>query len=301
MNDHSRSDFLRRYYRSIEGSRLAVRLRSSLVSRYNKLVHPTLFGSVRCFCLFIGHGRSGSTLVGAMLNAHKNVVLSNELNALQWLQDGLSRDQLFNHIRSTSKSQARHGSSGGGGYYYAVPNQWQGRHERIDVIGDRKAGTVAIQLYRDPSLFTRLQDEVGVPLKFVCVVRNPFDVITTTFKKTARHLNERPESHLRRQVERYFMRCQAIERLSSELGSENVHFVRHEALVQDTQSELARLCRFFDLEPSASYLADCASIVQRKPNVTRRSVDWSADLIEEVQDQVSRVPWLTSYEFGSAP
>ena len=92
------------------------------------------------FCCFVGHGRSGGTLVGALLNAHPNIVMSNELNALRRLATGLSAQQLYRVIYLVSARQVRRGSMGGGGYSYAVDSQWQGKHKDLTVIGDRKAG-----------------------------------------------------------------------------------------------------------------------------------------------------------------
>ena len=295
------TDFLRHQYRSVEQSNLAVQFRANLASLYNDLANPSLFDSARYFCLFIGHGRSGSTLVGALLSAHKNVVLSNELNVLRHIRRGMSRKHLYNHIRSTSRSQARHGSSGGGGYSYAVPNQWQGKHERIDVIGDRKAGAVAIQLFREPELLGKLQETVRIPVKFVCVVRNPYDSITTTFRKTVRIPGEAPESHLRRQIESYFHRWAAVKAVFTELGDEHITFVHHEAMLEDTQSQLSDLCGFFAVEPDPSYLEDCASIVKRNPRVTRTTFDWHAELIDEVREKMVDLPWLQRYDFDSQP
>src|SRR5687768_14904123 len=106
------------------------------------------FGELRTFCCFIGHGRSGGTLVGALLNAHPNVVMSNELNALRRLRLGMSALDLFRLIYLVSKRQAQRGSMGGGGYSYEVPNQWQGKHKELTVIGDRKAGATAYEIVR---------------------------------------------------------------------------------------------------------------------------------------------------------
>jgi hypothetical protein len=49
------------------------------------------FGKMRTFRCFVGHGRSGGTLIGALLNAHPNVVMSNELNGLDPLSWTLNR------------------------------------------------------------------------------------------------------------------------------------------------------------------------------------------------------------------
>ena len=46
------------------------------------------FERVESFCLFVGHRRTGHTLVRALLDAHPAMVISHELNALDLVQRG---------------------------------------------------------------------------------------------------------------------------------------------------------------------------------------------------------------------
>jgi hypothetical protein len=62
---------------------------------------------VGSFCLFIGHGRSGGTLAGALLNAHPNAVITNELDALSYIDQGLTQRQLFHLIYQIDKRPPR--------------------------------------------------------------------------------------------------------------------------------------------------------------------------------------------------
>jgi hypothetical protein len=248
-------------------------------------------------CLFIGHGRSGSTLVGALLNAHPNIVMSNELDVLRHIQRDLSEEQLLNLIYYEAKRHTRRGSPGGGGYTYAVPNQWQGKHRDIMVIGDRKAGSTSIQLFRQPDLLTRLVDTIRLPIRFICVVRNPFDTIATTLRKTPRLEGETEGEHLHRQVERYFERWAAICQLVASVGSDSVAFVPHEALIDDPAGVLVSLCNFLAVPAPPEYLSDCAAIVRRDPHVTRSSIDWTGELVNLVKSRAKEIPWLKHYEY----
>ena len=44
--------------------------------------------NAQSLCLFVGHGLSGSTLVGSLLDAHPHIAIANELNLLQQLRRG---------------------------------------------------------------------------------------------------------------------------------------------------------------------------------------------------------------------
>lgn len=261
------------------------------------MVDDTVFKNLKYFCCFVGHGRSGGTLVGALLNAHPNVVMSNELNALRQLRSGLSDIELFRAIYFISRRQARRGSKGGGGYSYHVPGQWQGRHEKIFVIGDRKAGGTAFEIASDPYLLDTLETKVRLGKKFVHVARNPFDNIATTFRKTLPKAGEAPHHHLKREINNYFGRCEAIKLVQARFGITSICYVRHEMLSQRPAEQLRRLCQFLEVPCSEDYLAGCAAIVRTSPNMTRFSVDWPSDLKQTVTERIKFYPWLEGYSF----
>ena len=251
------------------------------------------------FCCFVGHGRSGGTLVGALLNAHPNVVISNELHALKRLRHGLSSGQLFRLIHLVSTRQAERGSIGGGGYTYRVSRQWQGRHQEIVVIGDRKAGATAHEVAEHPFVLDVLDEKVAISKKFIHVVRNPFDTIATTVNKTRRRNNESASSHLNREISNYFIRCKAIQTVKARYGDGAMYFLHHEMLIADPRKQLTALCRFLAIQANDDYLEDCARIVNRKPHRTRALLSWPTPYIARVNEEINEYPWLHGYSLDS--
>ncbi len=117
----------------------AAKLRSAGRSTLDHVrVHKT-FAQVSSYCIFIGGARSGSTLVGATLNAHPEIVISNELDALYLFKLGLPRNIIFSQILKNEQRFAMRGYQWTG-FDYSVPGQHQGTFERLRVIGDKKAG-----------------------------------------------------------------------------------------------------------------------------------------------------------------
>ena len=54
------------------------------------------FDSVHTFVLFVGIGRSGTTLLGALLDAHPNAIIANQQCALKYLHPfPFARDRIF--------------------------------------------------------------------------------------------------------------------------------------------------------------------------------------------------------------
>ena len=132
------------------------------------------FDEVSAFCLFVGYPRSGHSLLGALLNAHRHAVIAHELQAPQLVLAGCDRETLYARILRAAWFDLRGNTSN---YAYQVPNQWQGRFEHLRVVGDKRGGSAALAIGEHPNLLNRLRVMVGVRLRLIHVVRNPFDNI----------------------------------------------------------------------------------------------------------------------------
>lgn len=84
------------------------------------------FCDVETFCLFVGHPRSGHSLIGSLVNAHPDVVVSHELDVLRYVGLRFRREQLFHLILERDREFTRSGREVGGGFDYHVPDEWQG-------------------------------------------------------------------------------------------------------------------------------------------------------------------------------
>ena len=140
------------------------------------------FSDLESFCFFIGYSRSGHTLIGTALNAHPEVVISHELDAVRYVRHGFRRAQLFSLILQRDQHFGTMGRTWSG-YTYDIPDQFQGRYVRLRVLGDKRARSSALQIAGQPHLLDRLRREVGVPIKVLHVTRNPFDNIATEARR----------------------------------------------------------------------------------------------------------------------
>lgn len=250
-----------------------------------------LFERVEAYCMFIGHGRSGHSLTGALLNAHPDAVIAHELDAFLYLRYGLSRNQLYALLLERDQWFMRAAGAQWAGYSYAVPNQWQGRFRRLRIIGDKKGGTSSARLGDRPELLTKLRDLVRVPIRIVHVTRNPFDNIATISRRT--------ETPLRSCVDEYFRLCKTNERILAECDPSETMTLRHEDFLKSPRAELLTLWRFLGADCSEDYLDDCASIVQTSPSRTRLRAEWTGELKRAIQDQILRYQFLEGYTFDS--
>jgi hypothetical protein len=256
---------------------------------------PHRFRDVRTFCFFIGHNKSGTSMVGALLDAHPNVILADEVDALQYVQAGLARDQIFHLLLKGSRTEARKGRVTARRlepYSYWVPGQWQGRYTTPLVVGDSTSGTSTRRLGASAGLLDRLPLVMsGVDVKVVQVIRNPFDPISVMMVRGRRSMEN--------SIDHYFAACETLVRLRRALGTEALLPVRHEAFVGEPEAELARVCRFVGVEPDPQYLRACASIIRRRPDRSRDMVTWTEPWIDVVEERIGRFDFLRGYSYGN--
>lgn len=248
-----------------------------------------LFDQVETFCLFVGHSRSGSSLVGSLLSAHPSIVVSHELDALRYAQLGFRRDQLFQLILQRDAEFSAQSQSTKSGYRYEVPGLWQGRFETLRVIGDKKAGNTANRIRRYPDVLDRLRTATGVALRIIYLARNPYDTITTMAKKSGRGLGAA--------AERFVEQCETVQHVYDAVSADELMAVRYEAVVADPRASLERLCPFLGVEAGNDYLEGCSAVVHRSPVLRRREGDWDTARISELAGRLQRFPLLAGYSF----
>jgi Sulfotransferase family len=243
---------------------------------------------IQRYCMFIGYPRSGHSLVGSLLDAHPEIVISHELDALRYVSLGVvGRLQLFALILEQERRFHDAGAEWTG-HKYSVPGQWQGRFDRILVIGDKKGGRSTARIGRRPELIDRLRSIVRVPVRMVHVVRDPFDNIATM------HL--RGEGSMDECARRYFEMADVNRSLRRRFG-QDVLDVHHDELVRGPGQELTGVCSHLGVDASPSYIDACASIVSPAPHRSRLEVPWPKRLLRDVEARAADVDFLARYAF----
>jgi hypothetical protein len=252
--------------------------------------HRRAFAGVEKYCFFVGYARSGHSLVGSLLNAHSEMVISQELNALRFVDHGFRRNQVFSLILLRDEHFAWRGRRSTG-YDYTVPNQFQGSFTRLRVIGDKNGAASSQRLHKEPALLGRLQRMMQVPMRVLHVTRNPFDNIARMVVVE--------KSNLADMTEAYSTLCKSVDETREHLSADEFLDVRYEEFLGSPSASLASICKFLGVEADEGYLADCASIVQPSGKKARHLVEWT----DEDRDKVSRLidlyPVFRGYSFES--
>ena len=269
-----------------EGAVMAARITQAVLSPRPE---RSLLDGVRCYCMFIGYPRSGHSLVGSLVGAHRNAVISHELDALRYVQTGLiGRDLLYSMILRRDREFGKAGRRWTG-YDYSVPGQSQGHVDDLFVIGDKRGGRSTRRLGAHPDLIDRLERLVDVDVRLIHVIRDPYDTIAS--------MHRRGRQPLTASIERFFASC-ATNASIRERKPDAVVDVRLEELIQSPAEVVARLVRSIGLDAPEAYLRACAGVVFPTPRRTKTSIDWPDHLIDDVAHRMSGYDFLRGYSYG---
>ena len=263
------------------------------------------FTDVERFCFFIGYPRSGHSLVGSLLNAHDEVLIAHELDALGYVEHHFGRSQLYALLLERDGVFASIGRRWMG-YDYVVPHQYQGRWSRLRVIGDKRGHVSTDRLRQRPDLLDRVRRVAGVPIRVVHVTRNPYDNIATMARRAAEGQARRtggavPDAgtELPAAIGRYAELCSWIDAIRRRLAEDELHDVVYERFVAGPEESLTALCAFLGVDAGASYLADCAGVVWPQVRRARDGVVWSDDDRARVDEVIASYPVLAGYSWTS--
>ncbi len=235
-------------------------------------------------------------MLGALLDAHPNVLIANEFNLMKRLKFGYHQTQLFYLLMRYSQKLAKRGRIASG-YDYRVPNQWQGKFTQLKIIGDKKGGGSVESIRKNPALLDKLHHVIKVKIKCLHFMRNPYDNITTMARRK-KAMGTVNSTDLARAISSYFRRMETIQQIKNRRRLDILD-MRHEDFIQDPQAQLEKVCEFLQIEASHDYLQDCASIVYTQPHRSRHKIDWPPSLIERVRKHIASYPFLADYTFDN--
>ena len=257
------------------------------------------FENVHTYLMFIGYPRSGHSLIGSLLDAHPDMVIANQLDALSLFEHNYSREQIYFLIWENAQKEGLAGRSNSG-YDYIVPNQWQGKSRQIKVIGDKRGGKSSRVLAKGEKMYllTKIPKVTNAKLKMIHVIRNPYDNISTMISRSMKRAGRVFNDELFEQkINSYFDKIAINAHLlkQGELDIFNIHledFIRH------PKQLLKEMCQFLGLEANNGYLNDCASILWPEPNESRFKTNiWATERIQAVAQKQQQYDFLRRYTF----
>ena len=253
------------------------------------------FDSLKYSCLFIGHPRSGHSLVGSIIDCHPNACISNEYNILLKYHQFWRRDNLFKDILRDSLEQAKEGRVAGG-YDYRIPGLSQGNNSHLYVIGDKDGCKNTHHFLEDEKAFDKYSKYAGLPIRLIYVLRNPYDIVTT--KGGYKDGNK---VSLTREGIIESMRVVAEEAATNQLiinqNRYPIHTIYHEDLIANTADELKKMFAFLELEIDQHFIDSIQHYLYKEANKSRHRFEWDDDLKERMKASILANDVFSRYHF----
>jgi hypothetical protein len=265
--------------------------------------HPVQLEALTTFCIFIGHTKSGGSLIGSLLDAHPNTILADEEDVLNYVSSHFSLRQICHILIKASRRDARKGRITARRiqpYSLHVPGQWQGKYSKLQVIGASKAGPSTQRLGKHPDLIDRLRHTVARgtttggrvakgEVKLIHVIRNPYDPISLMMLRSGRSQQDA--------IAHYFAYCKTLASIRAQTQASHLLPIRYEDLINEPRITLTNVCGFLNLTTPDDYLDACIHILSPRPQQSRHQVDWNAKDIDLVQQQIGQFDFLDGYTY----
>lgn len=278
--------------------------------------------NVERFVLFIGYPRSGHSIIGTMMDSHPNMVIANEFPLTRSLmspalRNTVTKQGLFNALYLNSRAEMVYGERGEDGlerkgYLLTMNSSWQGNFSKLRIIGNKEGGATSKHYHAHPSevisAYKWLQNEIGIPIHVLHVVRNPYDMVATHTLYVAgdngHKYNASKTKKLNKPllveevIKQFFFRAKAVASMIQVLNL-TVLQLRHEDMVNKPKHTISQVCNFLQVDCSEDYLEACTAKTYRTVSKTRNLVMWTKHLRDRIDSGIKQFYFFNKYTFYS--
>ena len=258
---------------------------------------------IQIMLLTIGFPCSGSSLLGYLLTAHSRMVVADEaMHPKQNVRMYSSLDEIFNQIlehdynmqlkaRVWSKLKSIFGGAISTqhriGRYVVIHNQHQGRFEKLKVIGNKSSHMDLPNLNASTlKILKKNLKEKNIVLKWIFTVRNPYHIYSTMMRY----------GHPKNEIIEI---CLQNKKLLEQMDSQDIFYARHEDMITNPRSQLAKICDFLQVPAAPEYLDDCALIVDKEPHKSRLKHDWAKEEKQTIVSLIGKYDFFSGYDWGT--
>jgi len=270
---------------------------------------------LKSFLVFIGHPISGHTLVGSIIDAHPQAIVSHEYKVFEKTRTFLRRrDGARTMMREIlGNSYSRRNGRMQTMYNYTIPG-WSGRATNLTIVGDKAGGGFTLFVKKLPNKmvpFLELGRLVQLPLKVMHVVRDPLDQIATyrISKPMFSHVTNLEEECYcgepdstnpifsgkmdpwKLALDNYDTNNHLISR-----GELDVFTSHHDDMNADPVTETRRIITWLGFPECRAYERAVDNMVQHSSRRASDHVDWTVAQLTRVLEVVKRTPFLSRYQ-----
>ena len=259
---------------------------STLLSNKELSKYKKYTTHVRELAFTVGFNRSGSSLIGDLLDGHPNIVMANEAGVLRKYRQGeiTSREALFASIIKNSMNKSRKNFIAG-----------QNCYDSVEVIGDKHSPNNTLALIKEGfNTLEKLDKLVKLPIKFLFTIRNPYDMIASMIN-TIPDWNNSQDEKLEQTFLFFENHSKNNLKLIKQVPADQIFMIRHEKFIASPKKMLSDICDFLDVVKTPEYLADCASATYKIPNRSRDTLDWDEESERKVDALIEKYEFFNGY------
>ena len=239
----------------------------------------------------VGFHRSGSSLVGDLLDGHPNMIVSNEAGVIRKYIQGqiTSREQFLALIIKNSVT------SGTRKNFIAS----QKKHKNLEIIGDKHSGNNLTSLIsKRHNNIEKVKEFVGLPIKFLFTIRNPYDMVSSMITTVPDWQVD--EERKNEQVIKYFGRWSRQSKLFFEyVPADKIFIIRNEDFIANPSKMMEGVCDFLGVDKIPSYIEDCISAVYRIPSKSRERLNWGPQIKAQVATLIEEYEFFDGYSWDN--
>lgn len=239
------------------------------------------FSTLRHYVIFMRYKRSGSSLLVNLLDAHPNAIFVRNEEMFGTFQRFNAPEQLYDHLHSRAR-RYRNKPFSANGYKYPI----KGVGVAVDplVIGHKSSTRRYLPVAESREKLEEFQKAVDLPLKFLHLVRSPWDQVNARWQQKEFRRISAPLGDL---IEHVAEQTGGNAKMREHAGKE-YHQVHYEDLQAHPVSTMAAVCHFLGLPLKSDHLLRCEELVFQTPE--KEATTWTPESEAKVMALCDKYP-----------
>lgn len=207
--------------------------------------------NIKKYIFTIGAPRSGTTLLGEILNSHPNILISNEVRVLNQI---FEKKYNFNKAIKISNINAYNEYLKIKKKNITIQNKWKDLDfnkfflkKNITISGDKKSGGNSILYKKFEFKFEKFVKD-NKNIYFLVIIRNPYDA-AKSYLKSHRHETKNIRDAIKQIIERNSYAFKLKKKFSN-----RVKIIYYENFLSNPQKSMISICRFLKIKTSQKWL-----------------------------------------------
>jgi len=230
---------------------------------------------------FIGFAHSGHSLIGALIDAHSDAMIANEVNFFDVFRLGpLTADSGILLLMEAARKNGEPTGWKNTGYDYQFSIGHHGTYRKLSVVGDKRGGGTSKVLRTDPNILSEVYQLYGKRLRLLSVIRSPFDTIAAMSARREIPITESL-------VQEFFEQANSVLLAATSLDASLLQILWHEKFILEPEKELRCLYEFLGLEVNSDFVSALCKNVKRSPNERSKKIERDSHILSLIRTKMA--------------